>query len=510
MSAFQRRSAASGGVQAEGVRPAPYRAPVPLLSTGVSALDDILCGGGVLSGTILAFVPCAGTANLPVAQLSAPLRGDEWRATHDEGAVAAAEAYTDLFLSYIAAQGIASRHTTVVIGEAADVFVSRLMAPADEATAQTDESTEATKADGAPRMKIAWRYEKAARSAPPQAPESCTMFDLSKRMQAATLRDAEQNERLYVASLDEDTPLGSAWAAIQGAAARCRAAAAAAATAAEPSAPPPVLRIIVRDFGSLAWNDEENAHQLVRFLVRLKALLRELAMPPPTATYAAIPCVAALSLSPLVLSQGAPCGTATAHRLLHAADAAIGLSSFAATPGLSAVFPEFTGALRVYKTPSMGTLSNLSLRASILRGMGTGGAGHRATDGGAGGGENNLAFKVKRKRLAIETLHLDTDGGVNERRTQPTEGALDVPAARARNAPSKIPPAAAPADSGRTAQTRTPGLGALDEVTPAAGDAAPDEPTPARAAPAPRLHTGLQALRQRGLGLARDRALYDL
>lgn len=34
-------------------------------------------------------------------------------------------------------------------------------------------------------------------------------------------------------------------------------------------------------------------------------------------------------------------------------------------------------------------------------------------------GENNLAFKCMRKRLVVETLHLDLEGGVSERRTTP-------------------------------------------------------------------------------------------
>ena len=36
-----------------------------------------------------------------------------------------------------------------------------------------------------------------------------------------------------------------------------------------------------------------------------------------------------------------------------------------------------------------------------------------------GAGENNLAFKLKRKRLVVETLHLGVEGGVGERRTEP-------------------------------------------------------------------------------------------
>ena len=41
-------------------------------------------------------------------------------------------------------------------------------------------------------------------------------------------------------------------------------------------------------------------------------------------------------------------------------------------------------------------------------------------------GENNLAFKCMRKRLAFETLHLDVEGGVGERRTTPATTVLDA------------------------------------------------------------------------------------
>lgn len=37
-----------------------------------------------------------------------------------------------------------------------------------------------------------------------------------------------------------------------------------------------------------------------------------------------------------------------------------------------------------------------------------------------GGGENNLGFRCTRRRFVIETLHLDVEGGVSERRTAPS------------------------------------------------------------------------------------------
>lgn len=46
--------------------------------------------------------------------------------------------------------------------------------------------------------------------------------------------------------------------------------------------------------------------------------------------------------------------------------------------------------------------------------------------GAIGGGENNLTFKSTRKRLIFETLHLDIEGGVGERRTAPSTTVLDI------------------------------------------------------------------------------------
>jgi elongator complex protein 4 len=55
-------------------------------------------------------------------------------------------------------------------------------------------------------------------------------------------------------------------------------------------------------------------------------------------------------------------------------------------------------------------------KLSTLRGL-------LASPSGAGGGENNLAFKCMRKRMVFETLHLDLEGGVGERRTTPAPNA---------------------------------------------------------------------------------------
>lgn len=104
------------------------------------------------------------------------------------------------------------------------------------------------------------------------------------------------------------------------------------------------------------------------------------------------------------------------------ADACITLQGFSSHPSLSASFPQYSGLLTIHSTPAPTTLLPPSYRFSELRGLHTGGG----TGTTAGGGENNLAFKCMRKRFVIETLHLDIEGGVSERRTIPPTSVSSV------------------------------------------------------------------------------------
>ena len=103
-------------------------------------------------------------------------------------------------------------------------------------------------------------------------------------------------------------------------------------------------------------------------------------------------------------------------------DACITLQGFSSHPELSASFPQYSGLLTIHSTPAPTTLLPPSFRFSELRGLHTGGGTGTTT----GGGENNLAFKCMRKRFVIETLHLDIEGGVSERRTAPPTGVSSV------------------------------------------------------------------------------------
>jgi len=68
------------------------------------------------------------------------------------------------------------------------------------------------------------------------------------------------------------------------------------------------------------------------------------------------------------------------------------------------MFPSHHGLVQIYTLPSPHMLIAPSDRFSTLRGL-------------TSSGENNLAFRCTRRRMVIETLHLDVEGGTGERRT---------------------------------------------------------------------------------------------
>ena len=84
-----------------------------------------------------------------------------------------------------------------------------------------------------------------------------------------------------------------------------------------------------------------------------------------------------------------------------------------ANPSLSAIFPSYHGFVHIYSLPAPSALIPASDKFSSLRGL-------------SSSGENNLAFKCMRKRLVFETLHLDLEGGVSERRTTPTPNSIET------------------------------------------------------------------------------------
>jgi len=91
----------------------------------------------------------------------------------------------------------------------------------------------------------------------------------------------------------------------------------------------------------------------------------------------------------------------------------VDISFYTGDPSLTDSFPSHHGTVHVDMLPVPHMLMPPSDRFSVLRGLST------SSSASGGGGENNLAFKCTRKRLLFETLHLDVEGGLSERRTMP-------------------------------------------------------------------------------------------
>ncbi|KAG0051696.1 Elongator subunit elp4 [Gryganskiella cystojenkinii] len=111
------------------------------------------------------------------------------------------------------------------------------------------------------------------------------------------------------------------------------------------------------------------------------------------------------------------------HRLEQLCDASVRIESFAgALTNASSAASAYHGLFHVHKIPVLNSLIPSSTKLSVLldgAAKGSGGASSpgSAGSGGSSKGVNNLGFKVRRKRFAIETFHLPPEGGVGQRRT---------------------------------------------------------------------------------------------
>lgn len=130
MSSFKRRVTAT---PIPGTRPSPYNS-LPLLSTGLSSLDDLLGGGLPLSSSLLL------ESDTPTA-------------------------YAELLLKFWMSQGIECKQDLLVVSSGMDVGPDELVGslPGVEGAGQlaaNDDKDEATEvAAQAEKMKIAFRYE---------------------------------------------------------------------------------------------------------------------------------------------------------------------------------------------------------------------------------------------------------------------------------------------------------------------------------------------------------------
>ncbi|OBZ90035.1 Elongator complex protein 4 [Choanephora cucurbitarum] len=382
---FKKRNADQQPKLPSGSRLSAYNGQL-LVSTGVPSLDDIL-GGGQPVGTIMLI--------------------KEDRAT----------TYAQLLLKYFMAQGISSGHHCAIASrdEDPEEMLKTLMwlSTSDRDNDDEDESDKAKNALDADndRMKIAWRYSHLKRfetGVKPKQPSPilstpivhketntteepkpyCSQFDLTKRIPADILEKAsteivrwthESDEKDdhddYAILLDKIRQI-----VVDGQF-----------SSTKPVAPGTVrnaLRVGIHSLASPSWQSE-SPNNIYQFFHALRGLLR-------------FSFGTALVTVPAYLYDEVP---NFMKRIEHMVDAVIEIESFAGDPihNEAAYTQNYHGFFHVHKLPVLNSLLPPSTKLSVL----------------SAGGSNDLGFKLRRKRFAIETFHLPPEGGVVTRRTEP-------------------------------------------------------------------------------------------
>lgn len=157
------------------------------------------------------------------------------------------------------------------------------------------------------------------------------------------------------------------------------------------------------------WALGLGAAELRRLLLGLKALSRgrvSLTVM-PTAPPCSPPAASGASAAYSSYAPTTPSAEAWLASLPGLTDSTLALEGFGTDPALLAAYHPLHGFLRPVLLPSLNSLIAPSYRKSELLGLQA--------------GENNLGFRLKRKRFVVETVHLGIEGGSNERRTAPVE-----------------------------------------------------------------------------------------
>ncbi|KAJ3545065.1 hypothetical protein NMY22_g2573 [Coprinellus aureogranulatus] len=370
MSSFKRKDSTkqSNLKSYPGTRLSPASSSTINTSTGVTSLDDILGGGLPLSCSLVIAAPDLHSS------------------------------YGELVQKYFIAEGLACGHCVCVVDEDAEAFIQDIMwyARSTSGTATEvcptqdtggvaggdfkDDEEEVSPEDR--KVKIAWRYENMKNfqttiaTPPSTSADYCHVFDLTSRINKSAVDEALHTKQLTLVApvcsmLENDAP-GPIVCALRRIEQVLQ----------EQSALP--VRVCVPSLGSpTSWGDI-------------------------TAQISSRVCF--LTLSPQLSSDNWG-GIGWLQKVGWLTDASVKMTAFSADPSLSDSFPAHHGFVHILSLPSPSTIVAPSDRFSTLRGL-------SSSAGGLGGsGENNLAFKCTRKRLIFETLHLDLEGGVSERRT---------------------------------------------------------------------------------------------
>ncbi|OXM75660.1 elongator complex protein 4 [Cryptococcus neoformans Bt63] len=348
-----------------GTTPSPIHS-LPLLPTGLPSMDDLLGGGLPLHSILLVLAPDTQSA------------------------------WGRLVERYWIAQGLASGQAGVLVGEKeeGEAVVKGCMWTEGGVPGDGSESEGEGGVEGGER-KIAWRYEKMGKFQTTVKGNGSNLSLMTTIPPEALSMMQESGQMSYVA-INSDEPstsrscvldemLKGVWEKLEHAD-KGRA-----------------TRLAVHELGSLDWGNI-SMNEIHRFIHSVRELLKI----KPASALITLP-------ASLILSMGSE-RESIVKRLSWGVDACVELKGFADDPTLPPLFPTH-GLLTLHSYPTTHALLPSTLKHSTLLGVSQSSTSASSSGGGGGAGENNLGFRLKRKRFVVETVHLGVEGGVGERRT---------------------------------------------------------------------------------------------
>ncbi|KAI0307839.1 Elongator complex protein 4 [Multifurca ochricompacta] len=373
MSTFKRKKAKAVTVSSSsettvnllpGTRLSPFSSSTILTSSGIASLDDILGGGLPLSCSLLVIAPDIHSS------------------------------YGELVQKYFISQGLASGQKLCVIDDEPERFISECMWFSNGNSSSTvappaEDEDDSKEIDHDTNVNIAWRYEHLTQfqttvsASKFSTDEFCRPFDLTYKVPGSFLDQATKSSQVVLlkASSDLKRVIDVITESLR--------------TCSQEVVP---VRICIPLLGSPGWGDLK-PKEVLNFVYLLRTVLRQY----PHGC-------ASVGLRPSMSGDGWG-GPGWLNKLSWLFDGSVTLAGFSADPSLSLTFPSHHGSFHIHRLPAPYSLRSASDRSSTLRGV-------SSVSGLTGGaGENNLAFKCTRRRLVIETHHLDVEGGVGERRT---------------------------------------------------------------------------------------------
>ncbi|WVF66015.1 hypothetical protein IAT40_000753 [Kwoniella sp. CBS 6097] len=394
MPSFTRRVPSTTIPPPQGTHPSPSLSSLHLLPTGLPSLDDLL-GGGLPLGSILCVLA-------PDSQ----------------------SAWGRLIERYWIAQALISGQSSVFVGgdegdELGKEIVGGCMwvEKGRSGTGDGDESQSEGELDAAAEgevseaKKIAWRYEKMEKFKTTVGGNGSNLSLLSTIPPSVLSSVHSTSQQTYIplatSSSLENNVGSSSSSSSSSSSARFDNALRGIYEKVSKADQKRAMRTTIHELGSYDWGDEVSEHHIHRFIHSLRSIIRNKSTS------------AIITIPPHLISGSGALKERFIQRLAWGVDACVELKGFADDPTLPPLFPTTHGLLTLHSYPTSHTLLPSTLKHSTLLGV-------SQESGSGGAGENNLGFRLKRKRFVVETVHLGVEGGVGERQSAPADigGAL--------------------------------------------------------------------------------------